>query len=224
MDTKKRIASAVLIDDYTVVLNGLKVLLESHDIARVVGEAKTMRESTRLIAKLQPEIVIGDSQSKDNDVIQLMREAKSTSPNTKFIVFSRASNEEDVLTSIQNGAKAYVLKDAPLTQIIKAIHEVIAGHYYLTPSLIHFAIECCLHNLKNYGDDSYERLTHRERQVLHLAATGYSNSKIAEQLEISRRTVEIHRSNLARKLNLKNQGNQLREYAIKRGILPNSDK
>ena len=224
MDTKKRVASAVLLDDYEVVLNGLKVLLESHDIVQVVGEAQTMQESTRLIAKLQPEIVIGDIQSSDNNVIELMREAKSTSPNTKFIVFSRASNEENVLTALQNGAKAYMLKDAPLDQIIKAIQQVIAGHYYLTPSLMRFAIECCLHNLKNYGDDSYERLTHRERQVLQLASTGYSNSKIAEQLEISRRTVEIHRSNLARKLNLKNQGNQLREYAIKRGILPNSDK
>ena len=216
--------STILVDDYKVVMNGLKVLLESHDIARVVGEAKTLLESTRLIARLQPDIVISDIQSKDNDVIQLMREAQSTSPNTKFVIFSRASNEENVLTAIQSGAKAYVLKDAPVNQIIEAIRQVIDGNYYLTPSLMHFAIECCLRNRQKDKNDSYEKLTYRERQILQLVSRGYSNSKIAEQLDISRRTVEIHRSNLVRKLNLKNQGDQLREYAIKQGILHEVDE
>jgi len=102
--------------------------------------------------------------------------------------------------------------------LVQAVHEVIVGRRYLGPSLTDMVVDAYLEKSESGPTDPYDSLSRREREVLHLAAHGYTNAEIAERLFISRRTVETHRANVMRKLNISNQTDLLR-YALQRGIL-----
>lgn len=124
-----------------------------------------------------------------------------------------------MIEALQAGAKGYVLKEATANELIRAIREAIADHRYLSSSLSERAIQAYLQKSADSTLDPYDMLSSREREVLHLAAEDHTNAEIAVRLFISRRTVEIHRANMMRKLGLSNRV-QLIRYAIQRGILP----
>jgi len=151
--------------------------------------------------------------------LEVTREVGKRVPRTHIVALSMHSNESYVLAALKNGAEAYVLKDAPSTEIVQAVRVVLAGQRYLSPPLSQYALEAYIERAKGAPLDPYETLTTREREVLHLIAQESGNTAIAARLSISPRTVETHRTNLMRKLGLRTHVDLLR-YALQRGITP----
>ncbi len=154
--------------------------------------------------------------------LEVTRQVHQRSPRTHIVILSMYSNEAYVLEALKNGAAAYVLKGSSTADLVQAVREVAAGRRYLSPPLSERAIERYVQKAEYTVRDSYDTLTNREREVLHLAAEGLTNAEVADRLSISPRTAETHRANLMRKLGLRTQTDLIR-YALRRGILPLND-
>ena len=133
-------------------------------------------------------------------------------------MLSLHDDESYVLDALQNGASGYVLKESNTAVLVQAVYAVMAGQKFLSPPLTQRAIQAYIHQAQNNEDGEYSTLTNREREILHLSAEGFSGAAIAERLSISIRTVDTHRTNLMRKLDLHSQA-ELVLYAHKQGII-----
>jgi two-component system response regulator NreC len=209
----------VLADDHHLVRQGLRSLLEAEPDFRIVGEAGDGLEVVQLVERLQPEVLVLDLMMPGLNGLEVTRQVGQRSPQTRVIILSMHSSEGYVLEALRHGAAGYVLKASSAADLIKAVHEVVAGHHYLSPPLSEHAIEAYVQKAKDTRLDKYETLTTREREVLHLAAEGYNNPEVAERLTISPYTAMTHRANLMRKLGLHSQTDLVR-YALQRGIIP----
>lgn len=212
--------SVALADDHNIVRQGLRSLLEAQPDISVVGEAADGAEAAQMVERLQPNVLVVDVMMSGMNGIEVTRYAKKLSPKTCVVVLSMYADEGYVVEALRAGAKAYVLKDSIAADLLRAMREAVQGRRYLSPPLSEYAIEGYLH--RQDGTSSlkpHERLTVREREVLHMLAEGLSNAEIAARLSVSRRTVEVHRANVMRKLGLRNQV-QLLRYAIDAGIVP----
>lgn len=211
--------SIVLADDHHVVRQGLKALLEAEPDLKVIGEAGDGITTAQLVENLKPNILILDLMMTGMNGLEVTRQVAKRSPKTIVVILSMHSNEGYVLEAMRAGAKAYIIKESSADELVHAIREVMAGHRYLGPPLSERVIDNYMKKAETNALDPYDALTTREREVLHLAAQGNTNAEIATRLFISRRTAEIHRTNMMRKLGLKTQ-TQLVRYAIQRNILP----
>lgn len=209
----------LLADDHQIVREGLRLLLESEPDLKVVGEAGDGLEAVRLVERLHPDVLVADLMMPGLSGLDVVREVCRTTPRTRAIVLSMHDNEAYVLQALRNGAAGYVLKGGGAAHLAEAVRTVAGGGRYLSPALTQRAVQAYVSKAEAIAPDSYESLSGREREVLHLAAEGHTNVEIAERLTISPRTVESHRASLMRKLELRSQTDLVR-YAIRRGILP----
>lgn len=209
----------VLADDHHVVRQGIRSLLEGEPDLQVIGETADGLEVTKLVETLHPDILVLDLMMRDINGIDVTREVSKRSPSTSVVILSMYGNEAYVLEALRAGAKAYVLKESSADELVRAIHEAVVGHRYLSSPLSERAIEEYLRKTEDTTLDPYDTLTTREREVLHLAVQGSTNTDIATRLYISRRTVETHRANMMRKLGMHTQTDLIR-YALQQGILP----
>jgi len=211
----------VLVDDHPIVRQGLRTLLESGAGCEVVGEAADGLTAIDLIARLRPDVAIVDVQMPDLGGLEVARRIASLAADTRLIVLSMYSDEPYVLDALRNGVLAYVLKGSATEDLLEAVEAVMAGKRFLSASLNARALDAYARIAGEPGHmpDRYDLLTFREREVIQLAAQGLSNSEIGERLAISPRTVETHRANLFRKLNLQSQ-TELVRFAVSRGMLP----
>lgn len=209
----------MLADDHQIVRQGLRALLETEPDLQIIGEAADGSETVQLVETLQPDILVVDIMMGGMNGIEVTRQISKRATKPKVVVLSMYSNEAYVIEALQAGASGYVLKEATANELVRAIHEAIAGRRYLSSSLSERAIQAYLQKTATTTLDPYDMLSSREREVLHLAVEDHTNAEIAARLFISRRTVEIHRANMMRKLGLSNRV-QLIRYAIQRGILP----
>ena len=209
----------MLADDHPVVRQGLRALLEAEQDFTIVGEAADGLEVAGLVERLRPNVLVLDLMLPGLGGIEVTRQICHRFPQTRVVILSMYANEAYVLEALRNGAAGYVIKEASAAQLVQAVREVSAGRRYLSPPLSENAIEAYLEKAQATPLDLYETLTTREREVVHLAATGNSNVEIADRLGISSRTAETHRANLMRKLGLHSQTELIR-YAMRRGILP----
>jgi two-component system response regulator NreC len=216
------VTTIVLADDHHVVRQGLRTLLESESDFRVIGEAGDGLEAVQLVERLQPDVLVLDLMMPSLNGLEVTRRVGQRSPQTRIVILSMHSSEAYVLEALRHGAAGYVIKASSAADLIKAVREVTAGRHYLSPPLSEHAIESYVQKAKEARLDKYETLTTREREVLHLAAEGYSNREIAERLSISPYTAMTHRANLMRKLGLHSQTDLVR-YALQRGIIPMED-
>jgi len=185
----------------------------------VVGEPGDGLAAIRLVEKLKPHVLLVDMMMPGLNGLEVTRQITQRGLPAKVVVLSMHSNEAYVLEAMKNGAAAYVLKDSTSAELIRAVHEAVAGRRYLSPPLSERAIEVYLQKARTTETlDRYETLTTREREVLHLGAEGHTNAEIAARLFISPRTVETHRANLMHKLGLRTHTDLIR-YALRRGIL-----
>jgi len=211
--------SIVLVDDHHIVRQGLQALLDAEPDCSVIGQASDGMEAVPLIERLQPDILVLDLMMSGMSGMDVTRQVSKRSPGTGIVILSMYGNEAYVLEALRAGAKAYVLKDSTSDELVHAVHEVHAGRRYLSSPLSERAIATYVEKSEATDFDSYDTLTTREREVIHLVVQGYTNAEIASQLFISSRTVEVHRANMMRKLNLQNQA-QLMQYAMQHMILP----
>ena len=209
----------VLVDDHHVVRQGLRALLEAEPEFRVIGEAADGLEAARLVEELQPNVLVLDLMMGGMNGLEVTRQVSKRSPRTAVVILSMYGNEGYVVEALRAGAKAYVLKESTSGELVRAVHEAVAGHRYLSSPLSERAIEVYMQKTESTTLGPYDTLTAREREVLHLVAQGCTNAEIAARLYLSRRTVEIHRGNMMRKLGLNSQTDMLR-YALQQGILP----
>lgn len=197
----------LLVDDHQLVRDGLRSRLGETEGIEVVGEAGTGREALELAASLTPDLVLLDIGLPDMSGLDVAARLGETTPRTRALMLSMYDNREYVLSALKAGACGYVLKDSTSKEIIAAIRAVAAGGTYysapLTAALASSGTETPL-------------LTEREREVLILVAKGNSNKRIAQQLDVSVRTVETHRLNLRRKLGIETPAGLI-HYALQQG-------
>lgn len=209
----------VLADDHQIVRQGIRALLEKQPNFLIVAEAEDGLGAFRLVEELKPHVLILDLMMPGINGIEVTQRVKKISPHTRVVILSMYGNVAYVAESLRSGADGYVLKGSSGNDLVQAVTEVTAGHRYLSAPLTEHDLETYIEMSKNTKLDTYDTLTTREREVLHMAAEGLSNAEIADRLSISPRTVEIHRANMMHKLGLNNQ-TELVRYAIQRGILP----
>jgi DNA-binding NarL/FixJ family response regulator len=209
----------LLADDHRIVRQGLRALLEAEPDFSLVGETGDGLEAIQLAERLQPDVIVLDLMMPGISGLEATRQISDNCPQTQVVILSMHADEAYVLEALRNGASGYVLKDSSADDLVRAVREVEAGRRYLSPPLSERAIEAYTRKAQETSLDSYEELTNREREVLHLVAEGHSSTEIAERLSISSRTVETHRANMMRKLDLHSQTDLIR-YALKRGIIP----
>ena len=216
MDKKMRI---VLVEDHTILREGLRALLSADPKFKIVGEAADGREAIRQVEKLVPDLVMMDLSMPRMTGMDAIREIKKRCPATKIIALTVHEAEEYLRTTLQAGADGYVLKDATHVELKLAIQNVLNGKTYLSPSVSEKVIEGYLEGKnKQIPGSKLGLLSPREREVLKLIAEGYKNKEIAADLFISLKTVEKHRANLMKKLDLHNAA-ALTSFAIEQGLV-----
>lgn len=209
----------ILADDHHVMRQGLRLLLETEAELCVMADTGDGQEATALVERLQPDVLIVDLMMPGLDGLEVTRQVRQRTRGTRVVILSMYANEAYVLEALRRGAAGYVLKHDSATHLLNAVREVVAGRRYLSPPLSERAIEIYAHKAYDGRSDPSELLTARERRVLQLVAEGRTNVQIAAILDISPRTVETHRANLMRKLDLHTQAELVR-YALQRGIVP----
>ena len=209
----------VLADDHTILREGLRALLSADPDFEIIGEAGDGREAVRCVEKLGPDLLLMDLSMPRMSGMDAISEIKKRYPETKIIALTVHKTEEYLLSTLQAGVDGYVLKDATHDELVMAIHNVMAGKRYLSPGISEKVIEGYLDGKEDsLAASSWQKLSQREREVLKLIAEGYKNKEIAEDLCISLKTVEKHRANLMKKLDLHNAA-ALTVYAVERGLV-----
>lgn len=199
-----------LVDDHSLVRDGVRALLSVRPMFAVVGEAETAAEGLRLCAELAPDILLVDIGLQDMNGLELTRQVRDRHPAIKVLVLSMYDNQEYVATSIRVGASGYVLKNAPSKEIAAAIDAIATGGTFYSAEVAQKLVA------PKRADEA--DLTPREVQVLIGLARGLDNKTIARDLSISVRTVETHRLSIRRKLNIDKPAG-LVKYAMEHGLL-----
>jgi DNA-binding NarL/FixJ family response regulator len=209
----------VIAEDHTILREGLKALLSSDPQFDIIGEAVDGREAVRCVEKLGPDLILMDLSMPRMSGMEAIREIKNRYPQTRIIALTVHKTDEYLHTTLQAGADGYVLKDATHDELVLAIKNVMKGKSYLSPGVSEKVIEGYLEGRESVMPDSpWETLSPREREVLKLIAEGYKNKEIADDLCISLKTVEKHRANLMKKLDLHNAA-ALTVYAMQKGLV-----
>jgi len=209
----------VLADDHHVVRQALRTLLESEPGFVVVGEASDGLRVADLVARLEPDVLLADLMMPGLNGMEVTRQVRKRCANTRVVLLSMHMNEAHVLEALRSGVHGYVRKDATASDLIGAIRAVMAGQLYMSPPFSDQAIDAYRQRAEESAVDPYERLTAREREVLHLAAEGLGNTEMAARLGISPRTAETHRARVMQKLGLRRLADLVR-FALRRGLMP----
>jgi len=210
MANKPKIQVAI-IDDHQLFRNGLKFIIENEDDMEVVIEASNGRQFLDFLKNLTPQVALMDINMPDMDGVETTKRALEIYPDLHVLVLSMYSDVEYYNTMIDLGVKGFILKDIDNNELTDAIRKVHAGGNY-------FSQELLLKLIKNKPEEGAIDLTPREKEVLELICKGYSNQQISEELFISQRTVERHRSSLLSKTDSKNSIS-LVVFAIKNNLV-----
>ena len=210
----------VLADDHPLVRAGVRRVLEGVPGVELVGEASTGAETLRVLREVQPDILLLDLNMPDGDGFSVLREARALAPDTHIIVLTIHAQPEYITRAVRDGANGYLLKDLAVQDLVSAIDSVMSGGSFFSER----AQRALADSLRGgEGDRPLARLTGRERQVLAAVARGLTTKEIAAQQNISTRTVETHRANLMRKLDLRSVA-LLTQFAIREGLITGSEK
>lgn len=202
----------LLVDDQSLVRDGLQAMLSLEPDLQVVGMADNGETAIQFVETLQPDVVLMDLRMPimhGKDATQIISQRF---PNVKVLVLSTYDDDRDIAESMRAGASGYLLKDMPSEELAESIRFVFRGYTQLAPGLMHKILTQAVPAPDHRNLSLLETLTEREREVLNLIATGATNREIAEQLYIAEGTVKTHVTNLFNRLNLKNRA-QLAIYA-----------
>lgn len=209
----------LLVEDHAILRDGLKSLLSSDPSIEVVGEAEDGQVAIQQANLLQPDIIVMDLSMPRMNGTEAIRHIKRRNPEARIIILTVHKTEEYVRASLDAGANGYVLKDEPHQTLLSAIKSVYNGNTFLSPGICGKVVSGYLGRANPSSPDlPWHELTEREREVVKLVAEGYKNREIAVNLSVSIKTVEKHRSNLMKKLDL-HSASALTAYAIENGLV-----
>ena len=209
----------LLVDDHTILREGVRALLADEPEIVVVGEAGDGRDALDKVEAVHPDVVLMDMVMPRMNGLEATRELKARYPDVKVLILSMYDDEEYVQQVIQAGASGYVLKGVAAHDLVRAIREVYAGSSFLHPAAATKLIEDYVRRVQGAdASDRAELLTPREREVLKLIAEGNSSPQIATILCLSPKTVENHRTNIMRKLDV-HDVTGLVKHALRSGLI-----
>ncbi len=207
----------LLADDHKIVRDGLRTLLAKNAAITVVGEAEDGRPTVQLAKELSPDIVIMDVALPDLNGIEATRQITSECPEIRVIAVSMHSDRRFVAEMLKAGASAYLSKDYVFDELERAIRAVSTKKVYLSPDISDVVVENYVRQTPEPESSAYSVLSEREREIVQLIAEGKTAKEIADQLNVSVKTVETHRTNIMSKLNIHRLA-ELTKYAIREGL------
>jgi DNA-binding NarL/FixJ family response regulator len=209
----------MIADDHPLVRSGLRGLLERDGEFQVVAEAADGYEAIDLAVLHKPDVILLDVGMPRLSGPDAAQSISQKLPAVRIVMLSMHSDESYVLRALKAGARGYLLKASPEADVIAAIRAVSSGNAYFSPSITKLLVEEYVVEARRRGvEDTYELLSTREKEILHLLASGKTNREIADLLFISVATVETHRNNVFQKLHLHNLA-ELILYAVRKGLI-----
>jgi DNA-binding NarL/FixJ family response regulator len=209
----------LLVDDHTVVRQGLRALLLSESSMEIVGEASTGREAIQMARKFSPDVIVMDIAMPLLNGLEATRQIVRNDPNAKVLVLSSYSDDDYVQKLTEAGAAGYLIKQTAANDLVHAIHDIHAGNAYFSPTIAKRLRDRAREGFANGNSNvKTSNLTEREAEVLQLIAEGQANKQIAAELGISIKTVEKHRQQVMNKLNIHDVAG-LTRYAISKGVI-----
>lgn len=209
----------LLADDHTIVRSGLRLLLERDREMEVTDEASNGREAADRAAASKPDVAVLDIAMPQLNGIEAAARIARESPRTAIAILSMHSDESYVLRSLRAGARGYVLKDAAEEDLVSCVRAVATGRHFFSPRIASLLEEDHVRELRiRGGEDTFDLLTAREREILQLVAEGRATKEIAAALHLSPLTVETHRKNILEKLGLHGAAD-LVLYAVRKGLI-----
>ncbi len=218
MTSGKRV---LIIDDHPLFREGLKSIIAGDRHFVVAGEAGNARDGFALATKIKPDVALVDISLPDESGMQLTRRIRTTLPETRVMIISMHSKIDYIVEAFQSGATGYVVKESAAGRLVQGLHAVTQGEYFLDSSISHEVVTRLMKSPvreARVSDSDYGRLTPREQEIMRMLAEGLSKAEIADRLCISIKTVENHRSNIMKKLEL-NSPMELVRYAAKLGLI-----
>lgn len=206
----------LLVDDHEIVRAGLRMLFSGESEVEIIGEAASGEEAVQAVQALAPAVVLMDVAMPGIGGIEATRRIKAAYPHVAVLALTMHEDEEYFFAMLEAGASGYVPKRAAPDDLMSAIYIVNQGDVYIYPSLARLLVKDFLHRSQTGPAESREELTPREQEVLTFIAEGYSNREIADAMVISIKTVDRHRENIMRKLQMHNRI-ELVKYAIEKG-------
>jgi len=207
----------LIVDDHTILREGIRALLSAHGDIEVVGEAGGGREGIQKALELKPDIVLMDIAMPDLGGLEATLEIRKLRPESRVLILTQYDNREYVFPILKAGAAGYIIKKAAASELVGAIRAVHEGGSFLHPSVAKAVVEEYVRGAEA-AREGYGSLSDRETQVLKLVAEGHSNKEIADLLSLSVKTVMTHRANVMEKLGIHNR-TELVKYAIRQGLI-----
>jgi DNA-binding NarL/FixJ family response regulator len=210
----------LLADDHMLFRQGIRTLLSAEPDIEVAGEAGNASDAVNLSRQMRPDVVLMDIGMAGMSSFEATRQIRKERPDTRVVFLSMYDDEDYLAECVDIGANGYILKESPAEQLVTAIREVNRGGSYLSPRLLTKLVD----DLRSQGSSGAPRqarfgsLTKREREILKLLAEGLSVKEIAASFDLSVKTIEAHKFNLMRKLDIHNKA-QLVQYAIQKKII-----
>ncbi|UBM57348.1 response regulator transcription factor [Marinilongibacter aquaticus] len=199
----------LLVDDHEVVRKGMKFLLEDEEGVKIVGEVGSGAEALTIVPELKPDIVLLDINMPEMNGIEVAKILTKRYPKVRVLVFSMHNDPDYILQSINNGVDGYILKDSDKDEIVKAMKVVDAGEKYFPPEVSAILVSAMqgkghIKPQPAVSSTTLSKLSKKEKVILKLIAEGMSSKQIAEQLNLSIRTVSNHRASMLKKTGLNN--------------------
>lgn len=208
----------LLVDDHQIVRAGLQMLFQAEEDMEIVGEASSGEEAMEKVEALKPDVVIMDVAMPGVSGIEATRRIKAIHPQVAVLALTMHEDEQYFFEMLNAGASGYIPKRAAPDDLVSAVRVVSQGNVFLYPTLAKSLVQDFLHRAESGQSEGKEILTPREQEVLTYIAEGYTSREIAEALVISVKTVDRHRENIMRKLNLHSRV-ELVKYAIEKGLI-----
>jgi len=209
----------LLTDDHTLFRQGIRTLLSAESDLEIVGEAANGAEAVEKVTELRPDLVLMDIGMPGLSSFEATRQIKKIRPDAKILFLTMYDDEDYLVQCMEVGASGYVLKDSPAQQLLAAIRDVYRGGSYLSPRMLSQLVDDFRSRIKSaHRQPRFATLTAREKEILKLLAEGQSVKEIASGLNLSVKTIEAHKFNLMRKLDIHNKAH-LVQYAIQKKII-----
>ena len=218
MTSKTRV---LIIDDHPLFREGIKTIISQDGQFEVIDEAGTVKEGLEKTRRLKPDVAVVDISLPDGTGMEVARKIRSQSPETRIMILSMHSKIDYIVEAFQAGATGYVVKESASERLAQGLKSVTGGEYYLDSSISQEVVAKLMNSPvkeAKVSDSGYGKLTTREQEIMRLLAEGVPKAEIADQLCISIKTVENHRTNIMRKLGI-HSAMELVRYAARLGLI-----